>query len=103
MRPPRRHILAAGAALALARPAAAQQDAADPRLSDRAIGRADAPVQVLEYFSLTCSHCAAFYRDTMPQVKQKLVEPGTIRFVYRDFPLDRLALAAAVVALRRQG
>jgi protein-disulfide isomerase len=55
-------------------------------------------VRVVEYFSLTCSHCAAFHRETLPQVKQKLVEPGAIRFVYRDFPLDRLALAAAVVA-----
>ena len=101
MRPTRRSFLAAGAAT-LAGGASAQTapvpGAADPRLTERAIGRPDAPVRVVEYFSLTCSHCAAFYRDTMPQVKQKLVEPGTVRFVYRDFPLDRLALAAAVVA-----
>ena len=80
------------------RPAPAPGAAADPRLGERAIGRPDAPVQVLEFFSLTCSHCAAFHRDTMPQVKQELVEPGTVRFVYRDFPLDRLALTAAAVA-----
>jgi protein-disulfide isomerase len=113
MRLPRRFFLAAGAAAAaaaIAGSAAAQTAApaptapaptgaaADPRLSERAIGRADAPAQVLEYFSLTCGHCAAFYRDTMPQVRQRLVEPGNLRFVYRDFPLDRLALAAAVVA-----
>jgi protein-disulfide isomerase len=88
---------APGAALAQTAPPAAPA-AADPRLGERAIGRPDAPVQVLEFFSLTCSHCAAFHRDTMPQVKQRLVEPGTVRFVYRDFPLDRLALAAAAVA-----
>jgi protein-disulfide isomerase len=103
MRLPRRFFLSAGAAAALAgsagaQPAPAPGAASDPRLGERAIGRPDAPVQVLEFFSLTCSHCAAFYRDTMPQVKQKLVEPGTIRFVYRDFPLDRLALTAAAVA-----
>ena len=97
-RPSRRFFLTAAGASALAGPAAFAQQAADPRLSERAIGRPDAPVRVLEYFSLTCGHCAAFHRDTMPQVKQKLVEPGTVRFVYRDFPLDRLALAAAVVA-----
>lgn len=96
-RPSRRSFLAAAGAAILAGPAFAQQ-AADPRLSERAIGRAGAPVRVLEYFSLTCGHCAAFHRDTLPQVKQKLVEPGTVRFVYRDFPLDRLALAAAAVA-----
>ena len=98
-RPSRRFFLTAAGASAFAGPAFAQQPAAaDPRLSERAIGRPDAPVRVLEYFSLTCSHCAAFHRDTLPQVKQKLVEPGTVRFVYRDFPLDRLALVAAVVA-----
>ena len=104
MRLPRRFFLAAGAAVAAAGSASAQTaperppPLTDARLGERAIGRPDAPVQVLEFFSLTCSHCAAFYRDTMPQVKQRLVEPGTVRFVYRDFPLDRLALAAAVVA-----
>lgn len=97
-RPSRRFFLAFAGASALAGPALAQTGAADPRLSERAIGRPDAPVRVLEYFSLTCSHCAAFHRDTLPQVKQKLVEPGAVRFVYRDFPLDRLALVAAVVA-----
>ena len=99
MRLPRRRLfLAASAAAAFVGRASAQTGAADPRLGERAVGRPDAPVRVLEYFSLTCSHCAAFYRDTMPQVKQRLVEPGTVRFVYRDFPLDRLALTAAVVA-----
>jgi protein-disulfide isomerase len=102
MRPPRRSFLVAGAAAIVAGSAAAQTApnaaAADPRLGERAIGRPDAPVQVLEFFSLTCSHCAGFYRDTMPQVRQRLVEPGAVRFIYRDFPLDRLALAAAVVA-----
>jgi protein-disulfide isomerase len=103
-RPPRRSFLLAAGAAALAGPTSAQQTAAppgaaaDPRLSERAIGRADAPVRVVEYFSLTCGHCATFHRETLPQVKQKLVEPGAVRFVFRDFPLDRLALAAAVVA-----
>ena len=101
MRLPRRSFLAGAAGAVLAGRAPAQTaapGAADPRLGERATGRPDAPVRVVEYFSLTCSHCAAFHRDTLPQVKQKLVEPGTVRFVYRDFPLDRLALAAAVVA-----
>ncbi len=96
--PCRRLFLAAAGAAALSGRAPAQTGAVDTRLGERAIGRPDAPVRVVEYFSLTCGHCAAFHRDTLPQVKQKLVEPGAVRFVYRDFPLDRLALAAAVVA-----
>jgi protein-disulfide isomerase len=53
---------------------------------------------VIEFFSLTCSHCGAFHRDTWPRVKAELVETGKIRMVFRDFPLDQVALSAAVVA-----
>ena len=70
----------------------------DPRLGERSAGRADAPVTAVEYFSLTCSHCAGFHQDTWPQVKRELVDTGKVRMVWRDFPLDQLALAAAVAA-----
>lgn len=92
----RRTLLAATGALA-AGPALAQQ-AGDPRLGERAMGRADAPVTVLEFFSLTCSHCGAFHRETWPRVKAELVETGKIRMVWRDFPLDQVSLRAHVVA-----
>jgi protein-disulfide isomerase len=95
-------LLAGAAAVpAFTRPAAAQAaaPAADnPRLSERAIGEAGAPMVVQEFFSLTCSHCGAFGRDVWPQVKRELVETGKVRFVWRDFPLDQIALRAAVVA-----
>lgn len=78
--------------------ALAQGAGGDARLAERAAGKADAPVTVIEYFSLTCSHCAAFHRDTWPRVKQELVASGKVRMVWRDFPLDQLALAAAQVA-----
>ena len=97
MRLARRHALLALAAATAALPATAAR-AQDPRLTERSTGRPDAPVTVLEFFSLTCSHCAAFHRDTWPQVKRELVETGTVRMVWRDFPLDRAALAAAAVA-----
>jgi protein-disulfide isomerase len=76
----------------------AQAQEADPRLGLRSAGRADAPATVIEYFSMTCSHCAAFHKETWPQVKANLVETGKLRMVWRDFPLDQLALAAAQVA-----
>lgn len=78
--------------------AAAPSGGADPRLADRAVGNADAPVQVAEYFSLTCTHCAAFARETYPQVKKDLIDSGKLRYSFRDFPLDQVALAAAMVA-----
>lgn len=70
----------------------------DPRLTERSVGRADAPVTVLEHFSLTCGHCAAFHTGTWPRVKSELVAAGRMRLVFRDFPLDSVALAAAVIA-----
>jgi protein-disulfide isomerase len=68
------------------------------RQSERSVGSPEAKVTVLEFFSLTCTHCAAFSRETMPAVDKNLVQPGKVRFVYRDFPLDQVALTAAMVA-----
>jgi protein-disulfide isomerase len=96
--PTRRSVLAFATA-GLAMPEAVHaQGTPDPRLADRAIGRPDARPTVIEYFSLTCGHCAAFHRETMPRVKSELVETGRCRLVFRDFPLDQLGLAAAGIA-----
>ena len=97
-------VLLAGGALGtglLARGAAAQAPAPaadNPRLSERSMGQASAPMVVQEFFSLTCSHCGAFHREAWPQVKAELVQTGKVRMVWRDFPLDQIALRAAVVA-----
>jgi protein-disulfide isomerase len=82
--------LFAGAALAQTVP----QTATAPRV----LGSPDAPVEVIEYASLTCHHCASFHNDVLPQVKKELIDTGKVRLVYRDFPLDRVALEAAILA-----
>lgn len=79
-------------------PPATDAKAEDQRKTPRSLGDADAKVTVMEFFSLTCTHCAAFARETMPQIEKELITPGKVRFVYRDFPLDQVALAAATVA-----
>lgn len=88
-----RRILLAAPALLLAARARA-----DGPLTERAIGKPDAPVTVVEYFSLTCPHCARFNHDTLPQIRADLIDTGKIRYIFRDYPLDGLALAAAQVA-----
>ncbi len=94
----RRTLLAAGGTL-VALPALAQAQApADPRMAERSMGNASAPMTVIEFFSLTCSHCGDFSRQTWPQVKARLVDTGKVRMVWRDFPLDQIALRAAAVA-----
>ncbi len=64
---------------------------------ERSLGAANAPVVVIEYFSLTCSHCADFHAKTLPSIKEKYVQTGKVRLIMRDYPIDRSALAAAML------
>jgi protein-disulfide isomerase len=66
--------------------------------SEMAMGRADAPVTIIEFSSLGCSHCAAFHRETLPQIKKDYIDTGKVRLIFQDFPLGTPALAAAMVA-----
>ncbi len=68
------------------------------KLQERSIGKADAPLVVEEFVSLTCSHCADFYLKIMPELKTRYVDTGKARFVLRDFPLDGTALRASALA-----
>lgn len=65
--------------------------------NDRVLGKADAPVTIFEYFSLTCPHCAEFARVTLPKLKAQWIDTGKAKLVFRDYPLDRNALKAAMV------
>lgn len=71
---------------------------AAPPLPDAWIGKADAPITVIEYASMTCPHCAAFHRETFPTLKSKYIDTGKVRFVLREFPLDPLATAGFMLA-----
>ena len=75
---------------------AAKELAVQP--SDRILGKADAPITIVEYASLTCPHCAHFDVDVLPKLKQKWIDTGKAKLVLRYFPLDELALRAAMVA-----
>ena len=67
-------------------------------LPDVVEGAAGAPATIVEYASLTCSHCAAFHDKVWPALKAKYVDTGKARFVLREFPLDPLATAAFMAA-----
>ena len=66
--------------------------------TEHIMGEADAPVTIIEYSSMTCPHCANHHKNTMPALKEKYVKTGKVRYVVREFPLDRVALAAAALA-----
>jgi protein-disulfide isomerase len=72
--------------------------AEDPTRTDRIVGKADAKSLVIECFSLTCSHCAAFAKESLPQIKTELIETGKIRYQFYDFPLNGLDFTAFQVA-----
>ncbi len=82
------------ALLALAPVGAAAGDFA----RETALGSEDAPVTIIEFASLTCPHCAHFHEATFPGLKEKYIDTGKVRFIFRDFPLDQAALYASIVA-----
>ena len=69
--------------------------------ADHVLGRADAPVTVVEYASFTCSHCATFHNDVLPAFKTRFIDTGQVRLVHRNLPTApaNVAAAAAGVAL----
>jgi len=89
--------------LSLVTPAAAQTipmaDLLAPGpLPDQVLGAAEAPVTIVEYASMTCSHCAAFHEKTYPELKKRYIDTVKVRFIFREFPLDPLAAAGFMLA-----
>ena len=62
------------------------------------LGKNDAKVTIIEYASMTCGHCATFHEEIFPKIKEKYIKTGKVKFIYRDFPLDKQALFAAILA-----
>src|SRR5262249_49385405 len=88
---------AAAAAPAGAAPSAA---ALAPRREgdDYVMGLASAPVTLIEDASLTCPPCAHFNEASFPEFKKAYVDTGLAKYVFRDFPLDRIALYGSMLA-----
>ncbi len=61
------------------------------------LGDANAKLAIVEYFSLGCPHCASFHKEILPQLKSEYIDTGKVRLVFRDFPFDQPALAAAML------
>jgi protein-disulfide isomerase len=115
----RRHMLGLGAAFALVPAlgplAARAQQAATPNVADAGkvslellmsnpplpdvwLGDPKAPVTIIEYASMTCGHCARFEAEVFPVLKKNFIDAGKVRYAMREFPLDPLAAAAAMLA-----
>ena len=65
--------------------------------NDFYIGSPDAPVTIIEYASMSCSHCADFHNNTLDDLKSEYIDTGKVRFVFRDFPFNYPALAGSMI------
>lgn len=68
-------------------------------LPEMAWGKADAPVVVVKYMSLTCPYCKKFHIEVFPDLKKRYVDTGKVRFILREFPIGKTS-GNATIALR---
>jgi len=64
---------------------------------DFIIGNVNAPITIIEYASMSCSHCANFHNNTLPDLKKEYIDTGKVRYVFRDFPYNYPALLGSMV------
>ncbi|MBI04951.1 MAG: disulfide bond formation protein DsbA [Pelagibacteraceae bacterium] len=64
--------------------------------NDFVIGDENAPITIIEYASMSCSHCADFHVNTLPQLKDEYIDTGKVKFVFRDFPFNYPALLGSM-------
>lgn len=75
-----------------------QAQSAQDMLAEKVLGKADAPVTMIEYASLSCPHCREFHEKTLPQIKEKYIDTGKVKLIFRDFPLGQGALGQRTLA-----
>ena len=61
------------------------------------IGNKDAPITIIEYASMSCSHCASFHNNTLPDIKKEYIDTGIVRMVFRDYPFNYPALLGSMM------
>lgn len=79
-------------------PAMAQDANLDRLLTDRVLGDPNAPVTIVEHSSLTCPHCMAFHTQTLPKIKESLIDTGKAKLLFSDYPLNAPALQGSMIA-----
>ena len=90
--------MAAALLLVFTSAAGAAPPSAEEALKDRVLGDPKAPIEIIEYSSLTCPHCRHFHIDILPDLKKNYLDTGRAKLVYRDIAFDQLGLMAAIMA-----
>lgn len=94
-------IVAAAAALTLG--ACQGGGAYTPTNGDIALGAEDAPITVVEYFSVTCGACQQFHTNVFPTIKEQFIDTGRVRWVYRELLTAPRPVALAGFQIARCG
>ena len=76
---------------------AAENSILDVKDNDFYIGEENAPITIIEYASMSCSHCADFHNDTLAELKKEFIDTGKVKFIFRDFPFNYPALAGSMI------
>jgi len=61
-------------------------------------GNEDAPIEMIEYASFTCPHCATFHANVYPKLKINYIDKGFVKFVYREVYFDKYGMWASMIA-----
>ncbi len=61
-------------------------------------GDLDAPIEIIEYASFTCPHCATFHTDVYPKLKINYIDKGLVKFIYREVYFDKYGMWASMIA-----
>lgn len=64
---------------------------------DIVYGKSNAPVQVLEYYSLTCPHCSHFYTNIFPSLKKDYIDTGKVKWIKRSYTIDKQSLKGTLL------
>ncbi len=67
-------------------------------IQEFALGDPDAPIEIIEYASFTCPHCARFHDEVWPELKANFIDTGKVRFIYRPVYFDGPGLWADMLA-----
>ncbi len=69
----------------------------DITADDFVIGDVNAPITIIEYASMSCSHCANFHVNKLDTIKKEYIDTGKVRYVFRDFPFNFPALLGSMI------
>ena len=94
-------LAASGVAL-VATPTIARAAALPAAEGDMALGSPTAKVQVVEYASLACTHCAHWNNEVFPAFKKRFIDTGKVRYIFREFLTEPYQFAAAGYLLARR-